>query len=99
MSTHRELLKLMKVPIDQFDDPLTILQLSHVSAVNEMFDYTGRKALACHLVQAIVNKVAYITSADQVRWWGCGLGHVIIQCLCVGGLLVSTPLSTSQGSA
>lgn len=66
MSTHRELLKLMKVPIDSFEDPLTILKLSHVSAVHEMFDYTGRKALACHLVQAIVNKVAYITSADQV---------------------------------
>lgn len=56
----------MKVPIDSFEDPLTILQLSHASAVFEMFDFTGRKSLACHLVQAIVNKVAYITTADQV---------------------------------
>lgn len=82
MSTHRELLKLMKVPIDSFDNPLTILQLSHVSSVHEMFDYAGRKTLACHLVQAIVNKVAYITSADEVwhvqvynmwlmSWWVC----------------------------
>lgn len=73
MSTHRELLRLMKVPIDSFENPLTILQLSHISSVHGMFDYVGRKALACHLVQAIVNKVAYITSADQVRC-GCGVG-------------------------
>lgn len=66
MSAHRELIRLMKVPIDSFEDPLTILKLTHVTEVYDMFDYLGRKALACHLVQAIVNKVAYITSADEV---------------------------------
>ena len=66
-STHRELLKFMKVPIDSFEDPLTILELKYAVSVFEMFDYAGRKALACHLVQAIVNKLAYITTADQVR--------------------------------
>jgi hypothetical protein len=56
----------MKVPIDSFEDPLTILNLKYAPTVYEMFDYSGRKALACHLVQAIVTKVAYITNADQV---------------------------------
>ena len=56
----------MKVPMDCFEDPLTVLQLSHVPTVFEMFDYSGRKTLAVHLVQAIVNKVAYITTAEQV---------------------------------
>ncbi len=67
VSTHRELVRLMKVPMDCFDDPLTVLQLTHVPAVFEMFDYSGRKTLACYLVQAVVTKVAYITTADQVR--------------------------------
>lgn len=67
ISTHRELLRFVKVPIDSFEDPLTILDLKHAAVVFEMFDYSGRKALACHLVQAIVNKVAYITTPDQVR--------------------------------
>lgn len=67
VNTHRELLRFMKVPIDSLDDPLTILQLKYAFSVFEMFDYPGRKALACHLVQAIVNKVAYITTADQVE--------------------------------
>lgn len=66
MTTHRELLRLVKVPIDSFEEPLTILKLNHMAAVYEMFDYAGRKSLACHLVQAIVSKLAYITTADQV---------------------------------
>ena len=67
MSTHRELLRLMKVPIDSFEDPLTLLKLTHVPEVFNLFDYSGRKSLACHLVQAIVTKVAFIKTADEVR--------------------------------
>ena len=66
ISTHRELLRLMKVPIDSFDNPLSILKLQYAMPMFELFDYSGRKALACHLVQAIVTKVVYITSAEEV---------------------------------
>lgn len=67
ISTHRELLRLMKVPIDSFDNPLSILKLKYATPMFELFDYPGRKALACYLVQAIVSKVVYITSAEEVR--------------------------------
>ena len=65
-STHRDLLRLMKVPMDSFEDPLTLLKLDHVTGVFGLFDYTGRKLLATHLVQAIVNKRVYIRTAEAV---------------------------------
>ncbi len=65
-STHRELLKFVMVPVDSLENPLSILKLEHVGEVFSLFDYNGRKTLASHLVQAIVDKVAYITTSEEV---------------------------------
>ncbi len=66
VSTHRELLRLMRVPMDTFEDPLTLLKLEHVTGVFGLFDFSGRKQVATNLVQAIVNKAAYIRTAEAV---------------------------------
>lgn len=65
-SASRELLRLMKVPIDTYDNTLTILQLEHYPRIFELFDFTGRKALSVYLVQAVVEKESYVPSADEV---------------------------------
>lgn len=62
----RELLRLMKVPVQSYEDPLTVLKLPHFSPVYALFDYQGRKSLATYLVQTIVDKEALITTADEV---------------------------------
>ncbi len=56
----------MKVPLDSYDDSLTILQLSHYPRLIETFDFNGRKILASYLVQKIVDNEANITTADDV---------------------------------
>ncbi len=81
--TGRELIRLMKVPIDSYDDALAILQLTHYPRLLETFDFNGRKILASYLVQSIVDHEACITTADDVspcegRGGGEGGG-------CVGG--------------
>ena len=65
-SVSRELVRLMKVPIQSYEDPLTILKLPHFSPVYSLFDYGGRKTLAVFIVQTIVDKEARITTADEV---------------------------------
>ena len=55
------------VPVDSLEDPLTLLKLEHASDVFALFDYYGRKVLACHLVQAVVDKVAFITTSEEVE--------------------------------
>ena len=62
-----ELLRLVKVPVQSYKDPLTILKLPHFSPVYTLFDYSGRKSLATYLVQTIVDKEAQITTADEVK--------------------------------
>ncbi len=64
----------MKVPIDYYDDALTILQLTHYPRLLETFDFNGRKVLASYLVQSIVEHEACITTADDVSLCVCGGG-------------------------
>ena len=57
----------MKVPVDSYEDTLTILRLQNFSRVFELFDFSGRKSIALFIAQTIVDKEAYILSADEVN--------------------------------
>ena len=76
----RELYRLMKVPIDFYEDSLTILKLEHFPHVFELFDYSGRKQLSLYLTQSIVDKVANVPTADEVcnQLWNSSPEGVII---------------------
>ena len=65
-STGRELQQLLKVPVDSYDDVLTVLKLENYSSILKHFDYDGRKSLAVYLLQAILDKNEAITSWTQV---------------------------------
>ena len=56
----------MKVPVDSYEDTLTILRLQNFSRVFDLFDFSGRKSIALFIAQTIVDKEAYIPSADEV---------------------------------
>lgn len=63
----RELCRLMKLPVDYFNNILTILQLNHYADLMQCFDYTGRKTLALYLVNNILNMHTYIPTQELVR--------------------------------
>ena len=63
----REMQRFLKVPVDGYDDVLTILKLENYLGLYRCFDYEGRKALSLYLLQAVLDKEAHITSLEQVR--------------------------------
>ena len=77
-STGREFQRLMKVPVDLYEDTLTVLKLENYSKAMELFDYNGRKNLALHLVQSIVDKACVISSTEQVMEGGREGGRLML---------------------
>ena len=65
---------MLKVPIDAYENTLTVLQLPHFPHVLELFDFGSRKSLAIFLVQTVVDKEVVISSADEVHNEGGGGG-------------------------
>jgi len=66
-TTSRELQRLLKVPIDSYEDTLTILRLQHFPNVFNLFDFNGRKSIALVIAQTIVDKEACIPTADEAE--------------------------------
>ncbi|KAG8237090.1 hypothetical protein J437_LFUL017368 [Ladona fulva] len=62
----RELTKLMKIPIDSYNDLLTVLQLENYATLLGHFDYRGRKTLAAYLVANALENETLVTTHDQV---------------------------------
>lgn len=61
----RELEKLLKIPVNSFNDMLTVLQLAHFSPLLDMFDFEGRRAMAVYVANNIVENDTYIPTAEQ----------------------------------
>lgn len=62
----RELMRLMKIPVDSYSNLLTVLQLEHYPSLMDYFDYHGRKALSVYLVNNALENETYISTHDQV---------------------------------
>lgn len=59
-------MNLLKVPLDGYDDVLTVLKLEHFHKLIEKFDFIGRRSLAVYLLQAVLDKEALVTSTENV---------------------------------
>jgi len=64
----KELTKLLRIPVDIYEDTLSVLQLEHYPKVLQLFDYQGRKQLAVHLATTIVEKCTHITTPEAVSY-------------------------------
>lgn len=64
----RELMALMKLPIDNYNDLLLVMKLKHFPEIIEYFDYTGRKTIAIYLLQNAVQCRTMIPSVEQVQY-------------------------------
>jgi len=62
----RELTKLMKIPVDNYNNLLTVLQLQHYAPLLDTFDYHGRKNLAAYIVTNALDYETLIPTPEQV---------------------------------
>ncbi|XP_046737836.1 vacuolar protein sorting-associated protein 35 isoform X3 [Diprion similis] len=62
----RELSRLMKIPVDNYKNILTVLKLEHFAPLLEYFDYEGRKSLAVYIITNILDNETLIPAQEQV---------------------------------
>ncbi|XP_043489865.1 vacuolar protein sorting-associated protein 35 isoform X4 [Polistes fuscatus] len=62
----RELVRLMKIPVDNYKNILTVLKLEHYAPLLEYFDYEGRKLLAIYIITNILENETLIPTQEQV---------------------------------
>ncbi len=62
----RELEKLLKIPINNFNDILTVLGLAHFAPLLQLFDFDGRKALSVFIAENALENETFIPTSDQV---------------------------------
>ena len=65
-SAGKELMKLLKIPVDIYENTLRVLQLEYYPKVLQLFDYHGRKQLSTHLATTIIEKSVNIPTPDAV---------------------------------
>lgn len=61
----KELVRLLKIPVQSYSDLLTILQLSHFGSLLQLCDYRGRKVMASFLVNSALENDTLIPTPEQ----------------------------------
>ncbi|KAJ8882177.1 hypothetical protein PR048_018665 [Dryococelus australis] len=61
----RELTRLMKIPVDNYNNLLTVLELHHYGPLLDYFDYHGRKSLTAYLVANALDNETHLPTPDQ----------------------------------
>lgn len=64
----KELVKLLHIPIDHYNNVLTLLQLKHFGSVIGHLDYRGRTLATSYIVQNMIDNVNIVTSSEQVYY-------------------------------
>lgn len=62
----KELVRLLKIPAQSYNNLLTLLQLSHFSSLLQLCDYRGRKTMASFLVNNALENDTLLPSHEQV---------------------------------
>lgn len=62
----KELTRLMKIPVDNYNNVLTLLKLEHFGPLFEYFDFQARKAMSIHIVNNALENETIITTSEQV---------------------------------
>lgn len=66
----KELTRLLKIPVDTYNNILTVLKLKHFHPLFEYFDYESRKSMSCYVLSNVLDYNTEIVSQDQVReYW------------------------------
>ncbi|KAL7978919.1 hypothetical protein Chor_013408 [Crotalus horridus] len=62
----KELMRLLKIPVDTYNNVLTVLKLKHFHPLFEYFDYESRKSMSCYVLSNVLDYNTEIISQDQV---------------------------------
>ena len=65
-SVSKELMRLMKIPIDSYNDILAVLELQHFGPLFDYFDYQSRKVMSCYLISNALENETNIPMQEQV---------------------------------
>lgn len=63
----RELSKLLKIPVDNYNNILTVLKLQHYAALMQHLDYYGRKSLSVYILNNALDNETIIPTQEQVE--------------------------------
>lgn len=64
----KELTRLLKIPVDTYNNILTVLQLKHFPPLFEYFDYESRKSMSCYVLSNTLDYNTTIVAQEQVSW-------------------------------
>lgn len=56
----------MKIPVDTYNNILTVLQLKHFPPLFEYFDYESRKSMSCYVLSNTLDYNTTIVGQEQV---------------------------------
>lgn len=62
----KELTRLLKIPVDSYNNILTLLQLEYFAPLFEYFDYSSRKEMSLYVVNNAVESALKIPTQEQV---------------------------------
>ncbi|XP_077983360.1 vacuolar protein sorting-associated protein 35-like [Glandiceps talaboti] len=65
-AVNKELARLLKIPVDVYNNLLTVLQLDHFSPLFEYFDYESRKSMTAYVINNALDNNMYIPTQKQV---------------------------------
>lgn len=63
----KELSRLLRLPADNYNNLLTVLQLQYYTPLLNLLDYSGRKILSTYLVTNAVDNETCIPTQEQVQ--------------------------------
>lgn len=64
----KELTRLLKIPVDTYNNILTVLQLKHFPPLFEYFDYESRKSMSCYVLSNTLDYNTTIVAQEQVSY-------------------------------
>lgn len=62
----KELMRLLKLPVDHYKDILTVIQLENYAHLLDYLDYAGRKTIAVYLINSVLDNGTLISTQEQV---------------------------------
>ncbi|KAG1700050.1 Vacuolar protein sorting-associated protein 35 [Nymphon striatum] len=65
-SVAKELMKLVKIPIDSYNNLLTVLKLEYFTPLLEYFDYSLRKSISAHIINNALDNETLIREQEQI---------------------------------
>jgi len=63
----RELEKLLKIPVDSYNDVMVVLSLDHFIPLLNCYDYSGRREMSAYLVNNVIDNNTRIGSPERVE--------------------------------